>query len=168
MADPGDSASDKLARTLGARGLVVESCPDARSARQFLARTPPKLVVMELRLTDGPTLPLLEWIKRIHARIPVVIHTNHSSVASALRCVRLGAEGYCPKPASAEAVLAAASGNAVLPREASDRPATLSRAIWEYINRVVDDAGSISQAATVLGLDRRSLRRMLSKCAPPT
>jgi len=43
---------------------------------------------------------------------------------------------------------------------------TLDRAIWEYINYSVDVAGSIAAAARNLGLDRRSLRRMLAKYAP--
>jgi two-component system response regulator RegA len=43
---------------------------------------------------------------------------------------------------------------------------TLDRAIWEFISQTVESAGTISEASRRLGLDRRSLRRMLSKYAP--
>jgi ActR/RegA family two-component response regulator len=38
--------------------------------------------------------------------------------------------------------------------------------IWQYINDVYASAGSMSEAARRLGLDRRSLRRMLNRTPP--
>jgi ActR/RegA family two-component response regulator len=43
---------------------------------------------------------------------------------------------------------------------------SLDRTIWEYINQVVVGAGTLSEAARRLGVDRRSLRRMLAKYPP--
>lgn len=162
----GDSAREALAHSLTARGMSVRVAEDARSARRSIAQHRPDLVVMELRLKDGPALPLLRWIKQTCQSIKVVVYTHYSSVATTLICRRMGAEGYLPKPASDEAVLTAASGHSLEASGLLERSMTLDRAVWEYLNRVVVEAGSISRAAERLGLGRRSLSRMLSKYAP--
>jgi ActR/RegA family two-component response regulator len=43
---------------------------------------------------------------------------------------------------------------------------TLDRAVWEYIARTVETAGTLSGGARRLGIDRRSLKRMLKKYPP--
>ena len=56
-----------------------------------------------------------------------------------------------------------------LDREASTTPATasLGRVEWEYIQRVLRECGgNISQAARLLGINRRSLQRKLAKYPP--
>lgn len=137
------------------------------AAKGLVSDLEPDLIVTELRLAKGPALPLLQWVKRHQRKTRTVVVTDHGSIATAVRCTRLGVDAYFCKPVSCEQVLALDSAEGRDPL-VSDRPMRLERAIWEYVHRVVDSAGSISRGALLLGVDRRSLRRMVGKYAPPT
>jgi two-component system response regulator RegA len=132
-----------------------------------LARTrAPSLTVLELRLADGDGLEVVGQLRAAHPRMPIVVLTAFGSVATAIQAVRSGANHYVAKPADARQLLAAIGESVEEPR-ANSKPMTLDRAIWEYINFVRAVAGSVTGAARLLGIDRRSLRRMLAKYAPP-
>jgi len=85
-----------------------------------------------------------------------------------MEAVRLGADDYLLKPASADQILAALKGTT----PPSSRPAatdlpSLARLEWEHIQRVLHDCGgNISHAADALGIDRRTLQRKLGKMPP--
>ena len=81
--------------------------------------------------------------------------------------MRAGIAVYVAKPVTAEMVLAALGDGADWAQAPAD-PCwpSLDRTIWEYINQVLVEAGSISEAARRLRIDRRSLRRMLAKHPP--
>jgi two-component system response regulator RegA len=83
--------------------------------------------------------------------------------------MRAGVTAYIAKPATAANVLdAIAEGRPQASESAprADEYLSLNRAKWEYIHMVLAAAGTMSEAARRLGVDRRSLRRMLSQHAP--
>jgi two-component system, response regulator RegA len=88
-----------------------------------------------------------------------------------LEAVRLGARDYLTKPADPDRILSALRGEvafAASPAEAPPEIPSLDRVEWEHIQRVLTEAGgNISQAARLLGIDRRSLQRKLAKHPPP-
>lgn len=97
-----------------------------------------------------------------------IVLTAYPSVATAVAVIRQGMGDYLPRPASSEALHAALIGDepeVVL--AAPTKWPSLDRTIWEYINQVWMSAGSLSEAARRLRVDRRSLRRMLAKHPPP-
>ena len=179
------SARRRLAADLQARGFAVEVADETEvGAERWRARRP-ALVVIELRLRAGAGLDLLA---RARAELPeakLIVLTSYGSVASTVRAMRLGATDYLCKPATAAEVLNAAGLEAPAsaaeamrtsapPAEgamtrslALDVPLTLDEAIWEYINRTVEAAGSLSEAARRLGIWRQSLKRMIAKYRPP-
>ena len=99
-----------------------------------------------------------------------MILTAYGSMAAAVQALKFGAVACLAKPASVGEILRACG----VPTErdsVGEEPIlqhmSLQRAHWEYLQRVFEDAGSVSEAARRLGVDRRSLRRMLTKTPPP-
>lgn len=156
-----------LSSALTSRGARVIGCQDRSGLRAALLSSSADILVTELRLSDGPTLDLIEWAREICPDIIIVIATSHASVATVVRCAKLGINAYLPKPVTVEALLEVLEFPDAVVHEMPVEPMRLDRAVWEYIHRVVETAGSISRAAELLGLDRRSLRRMLTRYAPP-
>jgi two-component system response regulator RegA len=165
LGDPNESDRRLLARGFREQGFMVREAVDCRSVEALVVAERPWMVVLELRLADGFSVGLVSAVRDRGAQVAVV--TGHMSVASALAVMRSGAAAYLEKPASARAILDAVEGRAAPQPPAAAPPVmTLDRAIWEYISRVFVNSGSVTEAARRLSLDRRSLRRMMARCAP--
>lgn len=127
----------------------------------------PALIVTELLLDDGDIFNgLLSGSRRATAGAPVIIHTSGGSIATAVRAMKMGALHYLVKPATASQILSALHASVDSTRPVKNRRLTLSQAKWEIIHQTVEEVGTISGAARILGLQPRSLRRMLQKTAP--
>jgi two-component system response regulator RegA len=150
---------------------VVSEIAELRA--EIAANGAPDLIAAEYRLAGKRLDDLLEVVPQ--ALWPrLVIVTAYASIASAVRAVKLGVGGYLIKPARGDQVLRAAgysvAGDApdVLALHNAAQPyLSLDRAIWEFLTQAVEDAGTLSGAARLLGLHARSLRRMLAKYPPP-
>ena len=97
--------------------------------------------------------------------------TGYGSIASAVEAMRLGAHNYVSKPADADDVLAAVTGDARVDRDTGRRRRrrrpTLARAEWEHIQRILSDTGgNVSETARRLGITRRTLQLKLKKYPP--
>jgi two-component system response regulator RegA len=157
---------------LGCEARVVS---DAAELRGELASSDvaPDLIAAEYRLAGKRLDDLLALVPQpLWPRLVIV--TAYASIASAVRAVKLGVGGYLIKPTRGDQVLRAAGyslpGNApeVVALQDSAQPyLSLDRAIWEFLTQAVEDAGTLSGAARLLGLHARSLRRMLAKYPPP-
>jgi ActR/RegA family two-component response regulator len=158
------------------RGFV-ESKIQTWSARSFrdapaiMEICRPELVISELKVGGHLLFGFLPKLTRVVSIDRFVIVTSYPSIATAVRLIRMGVSAYLTKPVSSSAVLKALNA-AAEPHEATpdlDEEIswpTLDRAIWEYLSQVHELAGSMSEAARRLGLDPRSLRRMLAKYPP--
>jgi two-component system response regulator RegA len=155
----------RLARALRGRGYAVVEAADGDAALAAASSDPPEYAIVDLRM-PGPSG--LEVVRRLHELEPatvIVVLTGYGSIATALEAVKLGARHYLTKPSDADALVKALEGDAAdasgtAPIEAP----SLARVEWEHIQRVLTDCrGSVSQAARVLGLHRRSLQRKLAK-----
>lgn len=171
IAHPCADIANRLADEFVACGWFPLRCTSAKVLHGVLEETSPSLLVTELRLADGLCLPALKRITRDYPALAVIVVTGHASAASAVEAHRCGIHAYLQRGASAADILAARGQrtNVSTPgAPAGSTPSShLDRLCWEYINRVVMYAGSVTQAAELMGLDRRSLRRMLSSYAPP-
>ena len=164
LADTDERWRERVMSHLPPRSDRVFACRTSRELRELASRNRPELTVLDLRLDDGPTLGTIAWLKENRLSRRIVVATNHDSVATAVRCAQLGVEGYYIK----DSLLAWSAPRRPASTESAARPMPLARAVWEHLHRAVEQAGSITAAADQLGLDRRSLRRMLGKYAPPT
>jgi two-component system response regulator RegA len=161
---------ERLARAFGDRGFQAFIAGGFDEAMAYARAESPERAVVDLRMPGRTGLELIEALKTLDPEIKIVVLTGYGSIATAIEAMRLGATYYLPKPADADAILAAfARGSAppsVVPPPAPEAP-SLARAEWEHINRVLSDCGgNVSEAARRLGLHRRSLQRKLQKYPP--
>lgn len=173
--DGESSAQRTLCRDLAQLGYMPHAVCAAEEIARALEGNPPDVIAAEYRLAGKRLDDLLDAVPAaLWSRLVIV--TSYGSIASAVRAVKLGVAGYLIKPVRGDQVLRAAG--VVLPGDAPEVHAlhvadsaqshlSLDRAIWEYLTQAVEDAGSLSGAARLLGLHARSLRRMLAKYPPP-
>jgi two-component system response regulator RegA len=164
--DNEDSFCLTLARSFRDLNMTPVVCADVAKAQEICLATPPALIVTELRMAGRWAFDFIEELAGGRPGCPIAIATVYPSVATAVRSVRMGFDAYLVKPVDARGVLDAVESGSSTPlvtAGAANEWPSLDRTIWEYINQVLAAAGTISEAARRLRLDRRSLRRMLAK-----
>ncbi|MCB0339677.1 MAG: response regulator [Bdellovibrionales bacterium] len=122
--------------------------------------------VLDLRLTDGSGLEVLDALRFASPKARVVVLTGFGTISTAVEAIKRGAVHYLTKPTHADAIVKAFAGQSTT----SIEPAlpTLAQVEWNHIQSVVEKcSGNISKAAKELGLHRRSLQRKLSKNPGP-
>ena len=166
VVDDDDTFRGRLVRALASRGFDARGAHDVDEAVSLASTESPELAVVDLRMPGRSGLELVRELKAIDETTKVVVLTGYGSIAPALEAVRLGATHYLTKPADVDEILNAferGQGTAA-PVTAPHEVASLARAEWEHIHRVLTDCnGNVSQAARLLGIHRRSLQRKLAK-----
>lgn len=161
---------DRLARALAARGRRVLAAGDPRTAMDLWGGSAFDGAVLDLRLVESSGLKLIPALRARHPGARIVVLTGFGSIGTAMEAGRLGAAEYLTKPVDVDRLLAALHGEG---HEGPARAATstsvptLESVEWEHIQRVLADCGgNVSRTARLLGIDRRSLQRKLSKYPP--
>jgi two-component system response regulator RegA len=169
LVDDDDVFRERLAVAMRRRGYEVRTAASGACAMNEAVHFSPEAAVVDMRMPAGGGLPLIERLKQEFPVIRIVVLTGYGSIANAVEAVRLGADDYLTKPTDGDQIDQALRGQAKRSptTEAVEDVATLSRVEWEHLQRVLSDCGhNISQAARILGLDRRSLQRKLKKNPP--
>lgn len=73
-----------------------------RDAIQFLQKTPPELLILDLKLPDMSGEEILDWINEHETPTTVIIATAHGSVDIAVNLLQKGAEDFLEKPIKPE------------------------------------------------------------------
>jgi two-component system response regulator RegA len=122
------------------------------------------LVVTETRFADGTWRDVVRLLREAYLGAKIVVLTDRGSIASAVQATRSGVHNYLVKPVTGDQLLRALQ----IPIDDASGPSgmSLGRAVYELLTQSVELYGSIAAAARALGLDRRSLRRMLAKNPP--
>ena len=176
VVDPLEASRQAVVNSLASSLEEVWQAEGIESTELLLRRVRPSAIISEVKLNDGSVIDLLCSLRLHGASAPVVVLTSRGSIAPAVKSMQCGAVNFITKPASCEEIMAglrpscscAAQGGGCSSEKIADaQNLTLHRAMWEYINRAIDEAGSIHGAARRLGLERRSLQRMLAKNPPP-
>lgn len=158
---------ERLSRAFGQRGVHSRAVSDGDEAIRQAETGEYDGVVLDLRMPAFSGLDLLASLVRRRPDLSVVLLTAYGSIATALEAVRLGARDFLIKPADADTILAALEGRRPQREATPPEVPSLDRVEWEHIGRVLADCGgNISQAARLLGLDRRTLQRKLGKFPP--
>ncbi|HEY8965164.1 MAG TPA: response regulator [Candidatus Methylacidiphilales bacterium] len=169
LVDDDEAFRERLAVAMKRRGYETLTAPSASEALSLAPAFGPTAAVVDLKMPEENGLVLVKALKERYPGIAVIVLTGYGSIATALEAVRLGAADYLTKPADADRVHEALQGKVATP-EAPLPPVetpTLDRVEWEHMQRILSDCGhNISQAARVLGIDRRSLQRKLAKYPP--
>jgi two-component system, NtrC family, response regulator HydG len=98
VVDDDESMRGILATMVAAQGFAVHTAGSLSEARGRLLARPPDVVLLDLRLPDGPGFDLIHDIQEQSQRVEVVVVTGHSSVSSAVEALRHGACDYLTKP----------------------------------------------------------------------
>ena len=157
----------RLTKAMEKRGFKVESAGSVAAGRAIATARPPAYAVVDLRLTDGNGLDVVEVLHEKRPDCRVVVLTGYGAIATAVAAVKIGATDYLSKPADASDIMNAllASGDDLPPPP--ENPMSADRVRWEHIQRVYEQCGrNVSETARRLRMHRRTLQRILSKHAP--
>jgi two-component system response regulator RegA len=168
VVDDDETFRERLARALQERGFQVDTASDHATALATARRAPPPFAVVDLKMAGPSGLDVVRDLVAASAGIRIVVLTGYGSIASAVEALHRGAHHYLSKPADADEILAALSGDAPAAPPPGSVPApSLARAEWEHMNRILTDcAGNVSEAARRLGITRRTLQLKLKKDPP--
>ncbi|NYZ61350.1 nitrogen regulation protein NR(I) [Luteimonas deserti] len=99
-----------LATALSEAGYEVSSFDGADAVRDALGnRAPPNLLFTDVRMPGDTGLHLLEALKREHPRLPVVVMSAYTDVASTAGAFRGGAHEFLSKPFDLDEAVALAA-----------------------------------------------------------
>lgn len=89
-----------LTKTLEHQGRDVTAAEDGRTALDLIRTRPFDVVLLDVIMPEPDGYAVLETIKadRKLRHIPVIMVTSLDDIASAVRCIEMGAEDYLPKP----------------------------------------------------------------------
>ncbi|EGR3263387.1 sigma-54-dependent Fis family transcriptional regulator [Vibrio parahaemolyticus] len=73
-----------------------------REAIQFIERSKPQLIILDLKLPDMSGEDVLDWINQNDIPTSVIIATAHGSVDLAVNLIQKGAEDFLEKPINAD------------------------------------------------------------------
>lgn len=167
LADGDLALRERLSNALHARGyhtVGVENTAqmrEAAGAQRFLA------AVVELRLPSEGGLSAICELRLMQPDMRIVVLTGYGSIPTAIEALRLGAIDYLTKPADVDQLLSAITGQPSAAPSIDPSVRSLCWVEWQHLNRVLTECrGNVTRAARLLGIDRRSLQRKLSKYAP--
>jgi DNA-binding NtrC family response regulator len=94
-----DAANCRLLTIIfGAEGFEVDKALDGESGLAHVADSEPDLVLLDLNLPGLSGMEVLERLKVLAPKVPVVMLTGSNDVKNAVRAIRLGAFDYLTKP----------------------------------------------------------------------
>lgn len=87
-----------ISNWLAKQGMKTENATKLSNARKAIKEKEYDLILADLRLPDGNSTQLLEWMNEHHYAIPFLIMTNYGQVENAVQAMQLGAINYLCKP----------------------------------------------------------------------
>jgi DNA-binding response OmpR family regulator len=93
-------------RGLGARGFVVSSAPDGETGIDLASKLDVDLVLLDLVLPGKPGLEVLEDLRSLKPRLPVIALTAVDDTGSKVGGLEAGVDDYVTKPFSVEELAA--------------------------------------------------------------
>jgi ActR/RegA family two-component response regulator len=150
----------RVGRTLVERGFDVWQAETFDERRSLLSSVCPDYLITELWPEDRDGRLIIHEVRRHSPRTRTVITTAYASVGSALSIMRAGVHDYMAKPVTISRILEALGSP--MP-SGEDECMSIEDACSDYIRDAFHTFGSVAKTARALGLDRRSLRRMLAR-----
>jgi two-component system response regulator RegA len=118
-------------------------------------------------MPGGSGIDLVAELHAIDDGTRIVVLTGYGTIASAVSAMRAGAVDYLTKPVDAATVERVLRGTAELPSPNDEDVPSLDRVEYEYLQRVLADAGgNISEAARRLRMHRKSFQRKIARHPP--
>lgn len=157
----------RLGRAMEMRGFEVDLAETISEAKKKVRTNPPDFAAVDMRLSDGNGLDVIETIRKVKPDCKAIILTGYGNIATAVTAVKLGAADYLAKPVDADDVFAALMRDPDEKADPPENPMSADRVRWEHILRVYELCDrNVSETARRLNMHRRTLQRILAKRAP--
>lgn len=98
--------SRSISNWLVKKNMKTECVASLANARKTIEQKEFDLILADLRLPDGNSTSLLEWMNGKYYSIPFLIMTNYGQVENAVTAMQLGAINYLCKPVQPDKLLA--------------------------------------------------------------
>ncbi len=143
-----------LATALREAGYEVTAFDSARGVLDAIAgRAPPELLFTDVRMPGDDGLALLDAIKAKHPKLPVIVMSAYTDIASTAGAFRGGAHEFLSKPFDLDAAVALAA-QALAPgraRRSDAAPANQSHAIDAGGDALVGDTPAMQTLFRAIG-----------------
>jgi two-component system response regulator RegA len=167
LCDDDEAFVRRLARALEKRGFQPEVALTVAEGKGIAAARPPAYAVIDLRLSDGNGLDVVECLRAARPGARIVVLTGYGAIATAVAAVKIGATDYLSKPADADDIEAALLSRDTDKPTPPENPMSADRVRWEHIQRVFELCDrNVSETARRLNMHRRTLQRILAKRSP--
>ena len=102
IVDDEASLRDMLAFFFHKRGFEVLTASNFTEGQAAALRSPPDVILCDIRMPDGNGLDLLKRVKSESPKTPVIMITAHTSTKDAIDAMKAGAVDYIAKPFDVE------------------------------------------------------------------
>ena len=116
LVDDDQDVLDSYKHLMDIAGLTAKALLDPTLATQYLLPDWPGVVLLDMYMPQIHGLELLEKIKQIDERIPVIVITGHGDIPMAVDAVKKGACEFIEKPINPAALLEMVKGHLDLRR----------------------------------------------------
>ena len=169
-----------LGDLLGGRGFDVLLAENGAAAFASLERAQVDVVLTDLRMPGDDGLEVIRKLQDTYPQLPVVILTGQGTIASAVECIKAGADDYILKPADPDALevaLIRALRNRALQREVDYLrgrdtgevdPVGASPA-WRAVMRTVESVAATDSTVLLLGesgTGKELIARLIHRLSP--
>lgn len=157
-----------LQSALRRRGLRARTAATVQEGLIQLEDEPVDLIVLDHRLPQADGLSGIQRYREACPDAVIVMLTGHGDIPLAVVAMRKGADLFLTKPIEVDRLLAEAKAVTVDtrsgPRSVSPSTLNLEEIERETISRAMRESGGVvTEAARLLGIDRRTLQRKLRR-----
>lgn len=130
----------------------------------------PEIVIVNVELRDRNLRQAVQGLREVLPGAPLLAGLRQDAIVLVNSVHRAGFDGLVRLPVTRESlgcIIKRLYGRGVCQQDDGEgKRFSLSRARWERMARAVHESSSLTKAAARLGLEPRSLRRMLGKDPP--
>ena len=106
LVDDEEELVSTLGERLELRGIDTQIATDGARALEIIKTNPPQVVVLDVMMPGMGGIQILEQMKLLNIRIPVLLLTGYGSKNKGLEGVELGAFDYLMKPMKIDELIA--------------------------------------------------------------
>ena len=157
----------RLSKAMEKRGFAVSHALNILEGKKLVTSAPPAFAVIDLKLSDGNGLEVVEQLRSVRPDSKIVVLTGYGAIATAVAAVKIGATDYLAKPADANDITNALLTDIDKRPPPPENPMSADRVRWEHIQRIYELCNrNVSETARRLNMHRRTLQRILAKRSP--
>ena len=160
-----EALATSLGRSFERRDYEVKIASNVKEAQVILKKFHPRYAVVDLKMPGESGLELVKYLHEFDKVMKIVMLTGYASITTTIEAIKSGACYYLAKPANADMIIAAFSGETTTEKTIlNDKKTSIKNLEWEHIHQaLVETDFNISKTARKLGMHRRTLARKLEK-----